>query len=74
MNNMIATLAIRIDELENTVAFQEELIASLNTTVARQDREILELRHQFKQLSVRLKEIDDFSPGAPPQDETPPHY
>jgi len=25
-------------------------------------------------LSERLKEIGDASPGAAPQDETPPHY
>jgi len=67
-------LVKRIDELENQLAFQDELIESLNTTVAKQDREILELKHQFNRLSERLKEIGDASPGAAPQDETPPHY
>ena len=74
MSNTIETLGKRIDELESQLAFQDELIENLNTTVARQDREILELKHQFSRLSERLKEIGDASPGAAPQDETPPHY
>ena len=74
MSKTIETLGKRIDELESQLAFQDELIESLNITVARQDREILELKHQFSRLSERLKEIGDASPGAAPQDETPPHY
>ena len=74
MSKTIESLANRIDELESQLAFQDELIESLNTTVARQDGEILELKHRFSRLSERLKEIGDASPGAAPQDETPPHY
>ena len=66
--------AKRIEELESQLAFQDELIESLNSTVARQDGEILELKRQFSLLSERLKEIGDASPGAAPQDEIPPHY
>lgn len=74
MNDSTESLAKRIEELESQVAFQDELIESLNGTVARQDGEILELKRQFGLLSERLKEIGDGSPGAAPQDETPPHY
>ena len=74
MSKAIDALVTRIDELESQLAFQDELIESLNTTVAKQDREILELKHQFSRLSERLKEIGDAAPGAAPQDETPPHY
>ena len=74
MSDSIETLARRIEELESQAAFQDELHESLNATVARQDREILELKRQFSLLSERLKEIGDASPGAAPQDETPPHY
>jgi len=71
---VIETLSKRVDELESQAAFQDELIESLNTTVAKQDRELLELKHQLSQLSDRMKEIGDILPGEPPQDETPPHY
>lgn len=74
MSLSLETLEKRIEELENQVAFQDELIESLNTTVAKQDHEILELKHQLGRMSERLKEISDISPGATPQDETPPHY
>jgi SlyX protein len=74
VSDAIESLGKRLDELESQLAFQDELIESLNITVARQDREILELKHQFGRLSERLKEIGDASPGAAPQDETPPHY
>lgn len=74
MKDSLENLAKRIDELESQVAFQDQLIESLNTTVAKQDREFLELRHQLSRLSERLKEISETSPGAAPQDETPPHY
>lgn len=74
MSHTIETLGTRLDELESQLAFQDELIESLNTTVAKQDREIVQLKHQFSRLSERLKEIGDASPGAAPQDETPPHY
>ncbi len=64
----------RVDELEGQLAFQDELHESLNVTVARQDREILELKRQLVLLNERLKEFGDAIPGAGPQDETPPHY
>ena len=74
MSQTIETLGKRIDELESQVAFQDEIIESLNSTVAKQDRELLELTHQLSRLSERIKEIGDASPGEAPQDETPPHY
>lgn len=74
MSHPVENLVKRIDELESQLAFQDELIESLNSTVARQDRELLELKHQLGRLSERLQEIGDASSGGPPQDETPPHY
>lgn len=74
MSDIIAALGKRIDELESQLAFQDELIESLNSTVARQDREFLELKHQLSRLSERVKEVGDASAGELPQDETPPHY
>lgn len=74
MTHTVENLVKRVDELESHLAFQDELIESLNSTVARQDRELLELKHQLGRLSERLKEIGDASGGGAPQDETPPHY
>lgn len=74
MTKAMQALEKRVEELENQSAFQDELIESLNNTVAKQDREVLELKHHLNRLSERLKEIGDAAPGAAPQDETPPHY
>ena len=65
----------RIEELESQLAFQDELHAQLNNIVARQDREISELKLLVRDLSLRLKEVGDSAAGgSEPQDETPPHY
>ncbi len=74
MSQTLETLASRIDELESQLTFQDELIGSLNATVARQDFEILELKQQINRVAERLREIGETAPGAAPQDETPPHY
>ena len=74
MDEALAALIARVEELENQVAFQEELTASLDAIVARQDREILELKRQFESLQERLREFGEAIPGLGPQDETPPHY
>lgn len=74
MSDSIEILAKRIEELESQAAFQDELHESLNTIVARQDGEIIELKRQFGLLNERIKELGDIAPGAQAQDETPPHY
>ena len=74
MKDSQVSLAARIDGLESQLAFQDELIESLNTTVAKQDVEILELKQQFNQLSERIKDIGDMTGGGQTQHEIPPHY
>lgn len=74
MSDSFATLLARVEELENQVAFQDELNASLDATVARQDRELLDLKRQLESLQQRLREFSEAIPGLGPQDETPPHY
>jgi len=74
MSETMETLVKRIEELESQAAFQDELHESLNTIVARQDGEILELRRQMIMLNERIKDFGEAIPGAGPQDETPPHY
>ena len=66
----------RLQELESQLTFQDELHQQLNEVVARQDREIRDLREQLKSLSRRLKEIGDSVAGetAGAGEEMPPHY
>ena len=66
----------RLDELESRLAFQEHIIESLSQVVARQDKEILELRQQLAELLAQVKEFDDMATAAGPSSgfEIPPHY
>lgn len=66
----------RLEELESQLAFQDELYAQLNEVVARQDREIVQLRARLEALALRLRDLGDAIPGqaANPADEVPPHY
>ena len=65
----------RLEELESQLAFQDELHAQLNDIVARQDREIIDLKRSVRELSSRLKEVGESMPGElAGQDEAPPHY
>lgn len=65
-----------MDELENRLAFQEDVIDHLNQVVTRQDREILELKQQLAGLAARVKEFGDSATVAGPAAdfEIPPHY
>ena len=74
MNDPLADLVKRIEELESQLAFQDQLHENLNSTVARQDREILELKRQLVALNERIRDIGEGIPGLGPQDEAPPHY
>ena len=74
MPESIDGLIKRINELESQLAFQDELYENLNKIVARQDREILDLKQQLVVLNERIKDLGEGIPGLGPQDETPPHY
>ena len=74
MNDPLADLVRRIEELESQLAFQDQLHENLNNTVARQDREILDLKRQLVVLNERIRDLGEGIPGLGPQDETPPHY
>ena len=66
----------RLEELESRVAFQDDLIENLNQVVARQDREILQIRQEIAELKARFRELDDAasSAGSASGFEVPPHY
>jgi len=66
----------RLHELESQLAFQDELHARLNEVVARQDREIMELKIQLKTLAGRVQAFDNTlaTEGEIQRDEVPPHY
>jgi SlyX protein len=76
MSGSDAGEARRLEELESRLAFQDDLIESLNQVVARQDRELAQLDRRVRELERRLAELAEAaaSSGAPPGHEVPPHY
>ena len=69
-------LSSRIDELESRLAFQDDVIESLNTVVSRQDHDLAMLTLRLQELSAKINEIGDAAAAATPsaESEAPPHY
>jgi SlyX protein len=64
----------RLIELETRIAFQEHTVQELNTVVARQQQDLLQLQREIEVLRARLQALAD-SPVAGRSEETPPpHY
>ena len=70
-----SSLAKRLDELESRLAFQDDLIESLNKVITRQDREIANMAIQLKDLITRISEqAETAEHGTTTEHEIPPHY
>jgi SlyX protein len=69
-------LAGDLVELQSQVAFQEDMMSSLNEALTEQQREVLLLRRQVELLKQRLEEqaLSSDSVAAPAGHERPPHY
>lgn len=67
-------LTARIDALEVRVAYQDEIIEDLNTTIVAQWKQIDMLTRQVASLIDRIQEAEHKagSPSAP--EPPPPHY
>jgi SlyX protein len=62
----------RIDALETRLAYLDETIETLNTTITAQWKQIDALTRQVALLGERLQEAESNAPGA--ANEPPPHY
>jgi SlyX protein len=61
-------------ELEIKLAFQEDLLETLNLTVARQQQQLDLLQEQFRALYQQVHTAGSTAAESNPQDEIPPHY
>jgi SlyX protein len=66
----------RLDEVESRLAFQDDLIESLNRVVARQDLELADLARRLRALEGRLNDLAETASagGSDAGHEVPPHY
>jgi SlyX protein len=65
-------LADRVDALESRLAFQDDMIETLNKTVTEQWAKIDSLTRQLVALGEQLREAESQVPH--PTSELPPHY
>ncbi len=63
----------RITELEIKIAYQEDLLQSLNTVVSNQQLQINRIEETCKLLNDRLKSIREIE-SINQSNEKPPHY
>ncbi|CAG9182271.1 SlyX family protein [Cupriavidus pampae] len=64
----------RLIDLEIKLAFQEDLIETLNLTVARQQQQLDLLQEQFRALYHQMRASAATAAESNPQHEIPPHY
>ena len=76
MNRPRQDIDARLDELESRLAFQDDLIESLNEVIARQDRDLSRMAQQLKDLSTKISDLSESgaAPSHPADHEIPPHY
>lgn len=64
----------RLTELEIRLALQDDLLDTLNRTVAEQQLQILRLQQELRELYQHLQALEPSARQLPPQQEIPPHY
>lgn len=64
----------RLTDLETKVAFQDDLLESLNRIVAEQQQQIDMLQQQVQMLYDQLRSIAPSNIAQGSADERPPHY
>lgn len=65
-----------IEDLQSRLAFQEDLISTLNDQVARQDQAIKALQAQVREINRKLNDVVYQVEAVTPNNssEKPPHY
>ena len=63
----------RLIEIESRIAYQEDLIQTLNDVIYRQQEKINQLEEQDHKLMERIKSLGESSDNGQ-DDQPPPHY
>lgn len=64
----------RLTNLESKVAFQDDLLETLNGIVAQQQQEIDLLQQQVQMLYDQLRSLGPSNIAGASEEERPPHY
>jgi len=64
----------RLVDLETRLAYQDQLVETLNKLVYEQDKRVQKLEEICKRLTRQYNEMAENSTGAENDDQPPPHY
>ena len=67
-------LKARVSELETQLAFQDDLLQSLNQVIIRQEEQLFEFAQQLKSLREQVAAMSAESGKANGEEPPPPHY
>ena len=70
----ITDLTHRLEKLETDVAFQEQTIQQLNTTIIGQWSLIDKLEQKLSRLGDQMREVENALDQPAPVDPPPPHF
>lgn len=71
---MTDAVVARIEALEVRIAYQDETIETLNTTVTAQWTQIEALKREVARLADRVQEAETRAAPVAQQEPPPPHY
>ncbi len=64
----------RLNDLETRVAFQDDLLETLNTIVAGQQQQLDLMQREIRLLYEQIKSLSPSDIGGDAEQERPPHY
>jgi len=67
-------MELRLEEIENKLAFQEDVVEQLNRIIADQNASLLKLERQLRLMAERLTALQPSMIAAPSEETPPPHY
>jgi SlyX protein len=64
----------RLNDLETRVAFQDDLLETLNTIVAQQQQQLDLMQREIRLLYEQIKSLSPSDIAGSTEQERPPHY
>ncbi|WP_323844539.1 SlyX family protein [Microbulbifer magnicolonia] len=75
MEQKLAELTARVEELESRVAFQEDTLAQLNDVIVTQDANIRAMLARLRELGDKCQDLSfELQGGDKGTEDKPPHY
>ncbi|WP_028972966.1 SlyX family protein [Spirochaeta cellobiosiphila] len=64
----------RVDKLEVTLSYQEQVIEELSKQIYEQQKLLSQQALMIEKMKKKLKDLEDLADDSKPADQRPPHY